>query len=308
MRIATFNVNSLRARVDRVIAFLLRQEIDVLAIQETKVTDAKFPLEPFTAAGYQVARHGISQWNGVALASRVGLSDVQIGLPHAPGYGDPPVQEARAIGARCGGIEVWSLYIPNGREIDHPHYHYKLDWFGALRALGESRLAADANASILLCGDFNVAPQDEDVWDMAAFEGLTHVTPRERDAFRSVVDAGFADVVRPRLPGMEGHTYWDYQQLRFPKKEGMRIDFLLGSPAVQALVTDAFVDRDERKGKGASDHTPVVITLDTNAPVIPAADPALVEPADAVTDRGGADGAGGDGGSGDDSAGAASLW
>lgn len=287
MRIATFNVNSLRARVDRVIAFLLRQEIDVLAIQETKATDAKFPVEPFTAAGYQVARHGISQWNGVALASRVGLTDVQIGLPDAPGYGEPPAQEARAIGARCAGVEVWSLYVPNGREIDHPHYHYKLGWFGALRALGASRLAADADTAMLLCGDFNVAPRDEDVWDIAAFEGLTHVTPREREAFQSVVDAGFADLVRSRLPGIEGHTYWDYQQLRFPRKEGMRIDFLLGSPAVQALVTDAFVDREERKGKGASDHAPVVITLDRDAPVIAAPDPAVVEPSGVVTAGGG---------------------
>lgn len=286
MRIATFNVNSLRARIDRVVAFLLRWDIDVLAIQETKATDAKFPVEPFTAAGYQVARHGISQWNGVALASRVGLEDVQIGLPGGPVYGDPAVAEARAIGARCAGVEVWSLYIPNGREIDHPHYHYKLDWIGALRDLGAGRLAADADAAMVLCGDFNVAPRDEDVWDMAAFEGLTHVTPRERDAFEAVVQAGFTDLVRPRLPGIEGHTYWDYQQLRFPKKEGMRIDFLLGSPAVAAQVTDAFVDREERKGKGASDHAPVVVTLDREAPVIPAPDPAVVEPSGVVTASG----------------------
>lgn len=265
MRIATWNVNSLRARIDRVTAFLQRTDIDVLAIQETKATDAKFPVQPFTDAGYQVARHGISQWNGVAIVSRVGLEDVTIGLPGGPGYGEPPIQEARAIGARCAGVEIWSLYIPNGREIGHAHYAYKLQWLAALRELGAARLAADPQALMVLSGDFNVAPQDDDVWDMAAFDGLTHVTQPERDAFAAVVDAGFADLVRPHTPGPGVYTFWDYQQLRFPRKEGMRIDFLLGSPAVQAAMTGAFIDREERKGKGASDHAPVVIDIDRPA-------------------------------------------
>lgn len=279
MRIATWNVNSLRARIDRVIAFLDRADVDVLAIQETKVTDAKFPVEAFTEAGYQLARHGISQWNGVAIASRVGMESVVIGLPGGPGYGEPPVSEARAIGARCGGVEVWSLYIPNGREIGHPHYAYKLEWLAALRNMGAARLAADPQAALVLTGDFNVAPQDDDVWDMAAFDGLTHVTAPERDAFAAVIDAGFADLVRPYAPGPGVYTFWDYQQLRFPKKEGMRIDFLLGSPAVQAAVSGAHIDRDERKGKGASDHAPVVIDLDGDAAVIDiAALPPVVEP------------------------------
>lgn len=268
MRIATWNVNSLRARIDRVIAFLERGNIDVLAIQETKVADEKFPLEPFTAAGYQVARHGLNQWNGVALVSRVGLTDVRIGLPDCPAFGDPPAVEARAIGATCGGVEVWSLYIPNGREINHPHFVYKLQWLAALRDMGAARLAADPAAQMLLTGDFNVAPHDDDVWDMAAFEGLTHITPEERAAFFDVIDAGFADVVRPRHPGPGVYTYWDYQQLRFVKKEGMRIDFLLASSQLAATVTAAEIDRDERKGKGASDHAPVIIETSHQAPVL----------------------------------------
>lgn len=278
MRIATFNVNSLRVRIDRVIALLARHEIDVLLIQETKAVDAKFPVEPFTAAGYQVARHGISQWNGVAIASRVGLSEVEVELPGCPPY--EGVTEARAIGARCGGVAVWSLYVPNGREIDHAHYSYKLAWLGALREMAAARLAADPDAAMVLGGDFNVAPTDDDVWDMAAFDGATHVTGPEREAFAAVVDAGFADLARPFTPGPGVYTFWDYQQLRFPRREGMRIDFLLGSPAVQAAVTGAFVDREERKGKGASDHAPVVVELDRAAPVVPVPpEAAVVEPA-----------------------------
>lgn len=296
MRIATWNVNSLRARIDRVIAFLQRADVDVLAIQETKVTDAKFPAASFAGAGYQVARHGVSQWNGVAIASRVGLERVTIGLPGCPGYGDPVVQEARAIGARCAGVDVWSLYIPNGREIGHPHYAYKLEWLAALRDMGAAALAADPDAALILSGDFNVAPQDDDVWDMAAFEGLTHVTQPERDAFAAVVDAGFADLVRPRLPGPGVYTFWDYQQLRFPRKEGMRIDFLLGSPAVQRAMVNASIDRNERKGKGASDHAPVIIDIDHPAdpvavtdlePVIEAAAPG--QPPNPVTATAGTD-------------------
>jgi exodeoxyribonuclease-3 len=286
MRIATWNVNSLRARIDRVTAFLERTDIDVLALQETKAADDKFPVQAFTDAGYQVARHGISQWNGVAIASRVGLDDVAVGLPGGPGYGDPEVQEARAIGARCAGVEIWSLYIPNGRELGHPHYAYKLQWLASLRDLGAARLAADPQALVVLGGDFNVAPQDDDVWDMAAFEGLTHVSQPERDAFAEVVGAGFADLVRPHAPGPGVYTYWDYQQLRFPRKEGMRIDFLLGSPAVQAAMSSAFIDRQERKGKGASDHAPVIIDIDRPAgrvdiaglpPVVAAAGPDAVQ-------------------------------
>lgn len=230
----------------------------MVALQETKCRDDQFPTAVFTELGYEVAHHGLSQWNGVAIASRVGLSDVQIGFPGQPGWGEPEEAEARAISAVCGGVRVWSLYVPNGREIDHPHYTYKLQWLARLREAGEAWLSEDPKAQIALCGDWNIAPYDEDVWDMAEFEGRTHVTKPERDAFHAVVDAGFTDVVRPHAPGPGVYTYWDYKGLAFPKRKGMRIDFILASPALAERATDAKIDREERKGKGASDHAPVV--------------------------------------------------
>ncbi|SHJ07870.1 exodeoxyribonuclease-3 [Nocardiopsis flavescens] len=262
MRIATWNVNSARARAERIGAWLDRSEADVLAIQETKARDDQFPASVFTDRGYEVAHHGLSQWNGVAIASRVGLEDVQVGFPGQPGYGDPEEAEARAIGATCGGVQVWSLYVPNGREVDHPHYAYKLRWLDALREAGSAALAADPDAQIAYGGDFNIAPRDEDVWDIAAFDGLTHVTGPEREAFRALGEAGFEDVVRDRTPGPGVYTYWDYKGLAFPKRRGMRIDFVLASPALRARVSGAGIDREERKGKGASDHAPVIVGLD----------------------------------------------
>ena len=265
MRIATWNINSLRARMDRVLAFLERHDVDVLALQETKAKPEQLDLTALEAAGYEVAAHGLNQWNGVALISRVGLTDVRTALPDVPSFPEDGtgVVEARALSGIVGdGLRIWSLYAPNGREIDHPHYAYKLRWLEALRAEGTRELAADPGARVALVGDFNVAPQDEDVWDMAFFEGRTHVTEPERAAFRAVVEAGYADVVRADHPGPGVYTYWDYQQLRFPKREGMRIDFVLGSPAVESAVTGSFIDREERKGKGASDHAPVVVDLE----------------------------------------------
>jgi exodeoxyribonuclease-3 len=249
----------MRARLDRVHAWVQRSDVDVVALQETKCRDDQFPAAGFEELGYEVAHFGHSQWNGVAILSRVGLSDVQRGFAGMPDWGDPPAAEARAIGATCGGVRVWSLYVPNGRTLDDPHLAYKLEWLQALRAAGQDWLAADPQAQLALVGDWNVAPLDEDVWDMAAFEGSTHVSAPERTAFDGVVEAGFADVVRPHTPG--AFTYWDYQRLRFPKKEGMRIDFVLGSPALAARVKGANIDREERKGKGASDHAPVIVDL-----------------------------------------------
>lgn len=265
MRIATWNINSLRARMDRVIGFLDRHEVDVLALQEIKAKPQQLDLAPFEAAGYEVAVHGLNQWNGVGLISRVGLTDVRRELPGVPTWpeDDSGVIEARALSGVVGdGLRVWSLYVPNGRELEHPHYPYKLRWLEALRAEGARELAEDPSARVALVGDFNVAPQDEDVWSMEFFEGKTHVSEPERAAFRAVVEAGYADVVRPEHPGPGVYTYWDYQALRFPKREGMRIDFVLGSPTVQQAVRGTFIDREERKGKGASDHAPVVVDLE----------------------------------------------
>lgn len=260
MRIATWNVNSIRSRIDRALGVLQRHDLDVLALQETKCKDEQFPLDRFTDAGYEVAFHGLNQWNGVAIISRVGLEDVQVGFEGMPTWGEPdPVAEARAMGATCGGVRVWSLYIPNGRDLENPHLTYKLDWLAALRGTAAGWLADDPEAQICLMGDWNVAPTDEDVWDPAFFGGKTHVSPPERAAFSAMVDAGYADVVRPHTEGQ--FTYWDYTQLRFPKKQGMRIDFALASPALAARVSDASIDREERKGKGASDHAPVLVDI-----------------------------------------------
>jgi exodeoxyribonuclease-3 len=265
VRLATWNVNSVRARLDRVTAWIERSDVDVVALQETKCRDDQFPTEAFEKLGYEVAHFGLSQWNGVAVASRVGLTDVEIGFPGQPCWGDDEQTEARALGATCGGVRVWSLYIPNGRALGDPHYDYKLQWLGALREAGSRWLADDPAAQVALCGDWNVAPTDDDVWDPAFFEGRTHTSAPERAAFSAVVDAGFADVVRPHAPGPGVYTYWDYTQLRFPKRQGMRIDFLLASPALASRVSGALIDRQERKGKGASDHAPVIVELDGSA-------------------------------------------
>jgi exodeoxyribonuclease-3 len=266
VKIATWNVNSLRARADRVEAWLQRSDCDVLAIQETKCKDDNFPWELFENNGYEVAHFGLSQWNGVAIASRVGLSDVERTFLDQPAFGKggkDAVQEARAIGATCGGIRVWSLYVPNGRALDDEHMPYKINWLDTLRTHAEGWVREDPEAQIALMGDWNIAPQDGDVWDIDYFRagGLTHVSEPEREAFRAFETAGFQDVARPYTPGPGVYTYWDYTQLRFPKKEGMRIDFVLGSPALASRVTGAMIDREERKGKGASDHAPVLVEL-----------------------------------------------
>ena len=261
MRIATWNVNSIRSRADRVAAFLQRRDVDVLALQETKCRDDQFPELMFHALGYEVAHVGFSQWNGVAILSRVGMEDVEIGFPGQPCWGEAEQTEARALGATCGGLRMWSLYVPNGRTLRDPHYAYKLEWLAALRTTAAGWLADDPSAQVALVGDWNIAPENDDVWDMAVFAHSTHVSPAERAAFRAVVDAGYADLVRPFAPGPGVYTYWDYTQLRFPRREGMRIDFVLGSRALAGRTTGALIDREERKGKGASDHAPVLVDL-----------------------------------------------
>jgi len=279
VRLATWNVNSIRARVDRVIAFLERSGTDVLAIQETKCRDEQFPVAAFESAGYDVAHVGHSAWNGVAIASRVGLADVETAFAGQPGFakaanaaGDdpaaalldvPPPVEARALGATCGGVRVWSLYVPHGRALVDPHYAYKLTWLSALRDTAASWLRDDPAAQVALMGDWNVIPLDTDVYDPAAFAGHTHVSPPEREAFAAFAGAGYAEVTREHLPAEHTYTYWDYQQLAFPRNKGLRIDFAYASPALRERVRGVVVDRDERKGKGASDHVPVIVDLDT---------------------------------------------
>ncbi|WP_426241645.1 exodeoxyribonuclease III [Nocardioides sp. LHG3406-4] len=261
MRLATWNVNSLRSRIGRVEAFLQRHDVDVLALQETKAREDQLPLMGLQSMGYDVAAVGTNQWNGVAIISRIGLDDVRVGFDGMPGYGDPVAAESRAVGALCGGVRVWSVYVPNGRKPADPHYVYKLDWLSRLREASGSWLGEDA----AMAGDWNVCPTDEDVFDPAQFRNSTHVTPPERAAFQAFLDEGWADVVRPFAPGPDVYTYWDYYRQRFERNRGLRIDFVLGSPSFASRVTGAFIDRDERdpdKYAGApSDHAPVVVDV-----------------------------------------------
>ena len=261
MRIATWNVNSIRSRVERVEAWLARSEVDVLAIQETKAREDQFPYLPFEALGYEVAHIGLNQWNGVAIASRVGLAEITVGFPGMPSWGEPPAPEARAIGATCAGVRIWSVYVPNGRALDDPHMAYKLEWLDRLAAAGRAWLAEDPQAQIVIMGDWNVAPADEDVWSMEFYADKSHVSPGERAGFRGVVDAGYADLVRPHAPGPGVYTYWDYQQLRFQRELRMPIGCERGLWVRDGRVAGAAIARGKRIGKGASDHAPVVIEL-----------------------------------------------
>jgi exodeoxyribonuclease-3 len=256
MRFATWNVNSVKARLPRLLEWLDGTKPDVLCLQETKVPADGFPSDEVGELGYETAAHGLGRWNGVALLSRVGLEDVRHGFTGEPGYPDP---EARAISARCGGIRFMSVYVPNGRTPEDPHYTYKLSWLAALRAA----LIADVAAGpLVVAGDFNVAPTDDDVWDPRVFIGATHVTPPERAALAAIRDVGLRDIVGRPLKGDRPFTYWDYRAGMFHQNKGMRIDLVLASPEVAGRVTDALVDRDARKGKGPSDHAPIVVDID----------------------------------------------
>ena len=257
MRLATWNVNSIKQRVPRLLPWLDQRQPDVVCLQETKLADdalATLLGEQFVDRGYQFATHGESQWNGVAILSKVGLDDVVTGVANAPGF---PRPEARAVSATCGGIRVHSLYVPNGRVPDSDHYRYKLDWLAAL-AQDLSRGPDDA----VVCGDMNIAPADEDVFDPEAYIGQTHVTAPEREALERLQALGLRDVVRDRWPGKRVFTYWDYRAGMFHRDLGMRIDLVLATVPVAERVRAAWVDRHARKGSGPSDHAPVIVDLD----------------------------------------------
>ena len=226
-------------------------------MQEIKCKPDQFPYKPFEDAGYQITMHGLNQWNGVAFASKIAAEDIEIGFTGMPDFKD--TQEARAIAATFDGVKLWSLYVPHGRTLDDPHYPYKLEWLDRLAAITAETLENEPGLPLALMGDFNIAPLDTDVWDINAFGGSTHVSVGERQAFEAFEQIGLKDVVRPLVP--EGYTYWDYQQLRFPRNEGMRIDFVLGSESFADRVSSASIERDERKGEGPSDHVPVVVEL-----------------------------------------------
>lgn len=274
MRIATWNVNSIRTRFGRVVDWLQREDIDVLAMQEIKCRPDQFPVEAFEQAGYHLEINGLNQWNGVAFASRHEMTDVARGFDGMPGFGKPikgqeAVQgtgpnglplEARALGVTVGDLRLWSLYVPNGRSLDDPHLEYKLEWLAALRNNTAAWLDEDPELPLALMGDWNVAPFDADMGDPSFTLGQsTHVSPAERAAFEAFVPL-VSDVVRPIVP--EGYTFWDYKAGRFPKDEGMRIDFIMGSEAFADTVTGASIHRDERRGDAPSDHVPVVVDID----------------------------------------------
>jgi len=257
VRVATWNVNSVKQRLPRLLPWLDERKPDVVCLQETKLGDDAFVEllgDELTARGYELALYGETQWNGVAILSREGLEDVVRGIPGAPGFPHP---EARAVSATCGGIRVHSVYVPNGREPDSEHYRYKLAWLAALREM----VAGDGDG-VMVCGDMNIAPADADVYDPAAYVGHTHVTPPERAALAELEALGLHDVVRDRWPSERVFTYWDYRAGMFHQDLGMRIDLALASTPVAARVKAAWVDRLARKGKGPSDHAPVIVDLD----------------------------------------------
>ena len=257
MRIATWNVNSVKQRVPRLLPWLDERQPDVVCLQETKLADAPF-LEllgtELADRGYEIALHGEPQWNGVAILSRVGLGEVVQGIPGAPGF---PHQEARAVSATCAGTRVVSVYVPNGRSPGSEHYEYKLAWLASLRAM-----VASGPDSTVVCGDINIAPADADVFDPDAYVGQTHVTPAERAALAELQSLGLRDVVRERWPDQRVFTYWDYRAGMFHQDLGMRIDLVLAGAGVADRVRAAWVDRQARKGTGPSDHAPVIVDLD----------------------------------------------
>jgi len=257
--IATWNVNSLKARMPRVTEWLGDVGPDVLCLQETKLANDAFPALDFTAMGYDSVHHGEGRWNGVAILSKVGIEDVVTGFDD----GRDPDPDARIVWATCGGVRVASVYVPNGRELEHDHYRYKLDWLGRLRTHLDLHHSPDEPLVVL--GDWNIAPTDEDVWDIGAFDGSTHVSAPERDALAAVRGWGLVDTLRDRYPEPGIFSYWDYRNGDFHKRRGMRIDYLLSSPALAGCNSADLIDRNARKGTKPSDHAPVLGMFDIEA-------------------------------------------
>lgn len=243
--------------MERVEPWLAAVEPDVVCLQETKLATGDFPHLAFESLGYECVHHGEGRWNGVAICSRLGLEDTAAGF--TDGVGEDP--DARIVWATCGGVRVASVYVPNGREVGHNHYRYKLAWFGWLRAHLEA--VCDPAADVVVAGDFNVAPEDRDVWNIEEFAGATHVTEPEREAWRAVRDWGLVDVFRRRYPDSDGlYTFWDYQAGRFHKRQGMRIDHVLVTEALAGRARGIVVDRNARKGTKPSDHAPLVVDFE----------------------------------------------
>lgn len=252
MLIATWNVNSLKARLPRVEEWVAQVQPDVLCMQETKMADGDFPLLTFQGMGYEAVHHGEGRWNGVAILSRVGIDDVVYGFAD----GIEPDTDARLVTATCGGIRVTSVYVPNGRSLDDDHYQYKLSWLGRLRTHLDA--VADPSSDVVVLGDWNIAPEDRDVYDPKVFEGATHVSDHERKALDEIKGFGLIDVFRQRYEAEGLYSWWDYRGGNFHKKMGLRIDYLLASRSLAARSVSDLVDRNARKGQKPSDHAPVL--------------------------------------------------
>ena len=259
MRVVTWNVNSLKARLGRVQRWIEAFSPDVVCLQETKLADGDFPVLAFSSLGYDCFHHGEGRWNGVAVLSRVGLTDPVAGF----GDGIVPDADARLAWATCGGLRVASCYVPNGRALGHDHYHYKLDWLCRLRESLD--VQADPGAGVLVCGDFNVAPSDGDVYDPAAFVDTTHTSAPERERLGGLLEWGLVDVFREHHADSGLFTWWDYRGGSFHKRKGMRIDLVLGTRAVSEAASFVLIDRNERKGPKddpPSDHAPLFVDLE----------------------------------------------
>jgi exodeoxyribonuclease-3 len=252
VRLATWNVNSLTARMPRVLGWIDEYQPDILCLQETKQADAAFPASTFADLGYETAHHGDGRWNGVALLSRVGLEDPVGGFGTAEDkYG------CRIVAGTCAGIRVHSVYVPNGRTVDHEQYGFKLIWMARLASyLAET---CDPAGDVAVCGDFNIAPDDRDVWDPAAFVGATHVSGPERQALAVLLDWGLEDVYRRFHSDGGVFSWWDYRAGDFHQGRGMRIDLVLLSRALAERSSSVSIDRNARKGQKPSDHAPVVV-------------------------------------------------
>ena len=256
MRVATWNINGFKARQERVDEWIAYAAPDVLLLQETKMTDEAFPTAHYAKAGYETLHHGYGQWNGVAILSKVGIAEPWRGFAD----GIEPDEDARLVSATCGPLRVSSAYVPNGRAVDHEHYQYKLSWLGRLRE--HLAATADSKAAVLVGGDFNVCPDDRDVWDPANPEPRTHVTAAEREALANVCDWGVADIFRQHYDAAGLFSWWDYRDGAFYKRHGLRIDLLLGTKAVAQATRFCMMDRNARKGNKPSDHIPVLVDLD----------------------------------------------
>jgi exodeoxyribonuclease-3 len=254
MRIATWNVNSLNARLPRVEEWIGYAQPDVLCLQETKLADTAFPALALSALGYESATHGDGRWNGVAIVSRVGLDDIEVGFG-----GDADEQGARLVAATCAGVRVHSVYVPNGREVGGEFYEAKLVWLGELLAYLERNYKPEE--ALALCGDFNIAPDDRDIYDRAALEGSTHITEPEREALGRLEDWGLVDTFRRLYPQDGLFSWWDYRAGNFHKHLGLRIDLLLMTRSLAETATWGLIDRQARKGKQPSDHAPVVVDV-----------------------------------------------